>query len=41
MVHVEAKLRGTTLSGYVLACALEELPHFNIPFNIRLEKMKE
>jgi len=40
-VYIDAKLRGTTLSGYVLACALEGLPHFNVPFYIRLEKIRE
>lgn len=41
MVDLDVKLRGTTLSGCIVACALEELPHFNLPFYIRLEKVKQ
>ncbi len=41
MVYIDAKLRGTTLSGYILACALQDLPHFNVPFYIRLDKTRE
>jgi hypothetical protein len=40
-VDIEAKLRGTTLSGYILACAMTTLPHFNVPFYIRLDKIRE
>ncbi len=41
MIFLDAKLRGTTLSGYALACALDDLPHFNVPFYIRFDKAKE
>ena len=39
--YIDTKLRGTILSGYISAQAWEpQMPHFNVPSYIRLEKMK-
>ncbi len=39
--YIETKLHGTILSGYISAQAWEpQMPHFNVPSYIRLEKMK-